>query len=72
MDGRGDNSGCWKEDIFGLDRAQIEFPKLTLAQVLQEMVLHQGTIVHARNPKVHSTFYTVHLFQLPYFLGVLE
>jgi hypothetical protein len=45
MDGRGDNPGRWKGDILGLDRAQIEFPRLTLAQVLQEMALHQGTMV---------------------------
>jgi hypothetical protein len=43
MDGRRDNIGRWKGDMLGLDRAQIKFPRLTLAQVLQEMALHQGT-----------------------------
>jgi hypothetical protein len=45
MDGRGDNLGRWKGNILGLDIAQIKFPRLTLAQVLQKMALHDGTIV---------------------------
>ena len=45
MERRGDNLGLWKGDILGLDRAQIKFPRLTLAQVLQKMALHHGTIV---------------------------
>ena len=45
MDGKGDNLGRWKGDILSLDRAQFKFPRLTLAQVLQKMALHDGTTV---------------------------
>jgi hypothetical protein len=66
IDRRGDNLGRWKEDTLGLNRAQIKFPGPTLAQVLQEMALHHGTIVQGIQKRmqlfIHFVYSNCHVF----------